>query len=51
MNSHELAYYLNVSQGSIRVAIHRRRFPIPFIRVGRQLQFKVDDVKRFLNIY
>ena len=46
-NVKELAKYLNISEGSIRLKVFKKT--IPFIRMGGSIRFRISDIEKYLD--
>lgn len=47
LNITELAEYLSVKEASIRSWVYKKK--IPFIKVGKLVRFKVEDIESWLQ--
>ncbi len=47
LNINELAEYLSVKEASIRSWVYKKK--IPFIKVGKLIRFKVEDIESWLQ--
>lgn len=47
LNITELAEYLSVKEASIRSWVYKKK--IPFIKVGKLVRFKVEDIELWLQ--
>jgi len=45
----EAARYLNVQPGTLRVWACERRYPLPFVKVGRAVRYRLEDLDRFIE--
>ena len=44
----DAAAYLNVQPGTLRVWACERRYALPFIKVGRAVRYRVEDLDAFI---
>jgi excisionase family DNA binding protein len=52
LNVREAAFFLGIAPGTIYNQVSRnskKRFPIPFTRVGKLIRFDIDDLEKFLK--
>ncbi|MBK7416007.1 MAG: helix-turn-helix domain-containing protein [Dechloromonas sp.] len=49
LTEHEAATYLDVTPGTLSVWRSTGRYKIPFIKVGRNVRYKRNDLEAWLN--
>lgn len=49
LNTQEAALLLNITPRTLVVWRHEQRSPIPFVRVGRNIRYHVDDIASFIE--
>jgi excisionase family DNA binding protein len=49
LNTKEVAVLLGVAPGSLNVWRATRRYPLPYIKVGRHVRYRLSDVQEFLR--
>jgi predicted DNA-binding transcriptional regulator AlpA len=49
LDSEALGEVLGLDAQAIRLALHRGRFPIRPIKLGRRLRFRATDVRRYIE--
>jgi excisionase family DNA binding protein len=49
LTSREAAVYLGVSAGTLDIWRCRRSYPIPFVKVGRNVRYRKADLDEFLQ--
>lgn len=49
LTSREAAAYLGVSAGTLDIWRSRRSYPIPFVKVGRNVRYRKADLDAFLQ--
>lgn len=45
----EAARYLNVQPGTLRVWACERRYPLNFVKCGRAVRYKIEDLDSFIE--
>jgi excisionase family DNA binding protein len=43
------AQYLQVSPGTLQVWRSTRRYPLPFVKIGRNVRYRLADLQAFLQ--
>ncbi|MBN2295445.1 MAG: helix-turn-helix domain-containing protein [Pirellulales bacterium] len=43
------AQFLDVSPGTLSVWRCERRYPLPYVKIGRSVKYKLSDLKRFIE--
>ena len=49
LTEHEAAIYLDVTPGTLSVWRSTGRYNVPFIKVGRNVRYKRNDLEAWLN--
>jgi excisionase family DNA binding protein len=49
LNEKEAAEFLHVSAGTLSVVRCTRRWPLPYIRVGRAIRYRLSDLEAYLE--
>ncbi len=49
LNSQEAALYLGVAHNSLAVWRTTKRYPIPYVKVGRLVKYRLSDLNAFLE--
>lgn len=49
LNPYEVSKLLGVSIDTLAVWRCTKRYPLPYVRVGRSIRYRLDDVEEFLN--
>ena len=49
LTEHEAATYLDVTPGTLSVWRSTGRYKIPFVKVGRNVRYKRNDLEAWLN--
>lgn len=44
----DAARYLSVQPGTLRVWACERRYPLPFVKVGRAVRYRIEDLDAFI---
>jgi excisionase family DNA binding protein len=45
----EAAKYLGVSPGTMCVWVSRKQYDLPYIKVGKYVKYKVEDLNKFIE--
>jgi hypothetical protein len=45
----ETALLLNIQPQTLAVWRHRRRFILPWVKVGNSIKYKLDDIQKFIE--
>ena len=46
----EAAKFLDVSPGTLQVWRSTRRYPLPFVKIGRKVRYRLSDLQAFLQL-
>ena len=49
LNVEQAAAYLAIKPGTLRIWKCTNRYPIPYVRVGRLIKYRQDDLDNFLS--
>jgi excisionase family DNA binding protein len=49
LNPVEVAELLNVSVGTLAVWRCTKRYPLSYVKVGRSVRYRIEDVESFVN--
>lgn len=45
----EAAKFLDVSPGTLQVWRSTRRYPLPFVKIGRKVRYRLSDLQAFVQ--
>ncbi len=49
LDTKETAKFLGVSPGTLELWRSTRRYPLPFVKVGRLVKYRISDLEKFLD--